>query len=170
MRHTLQIWRLIARALEVTTVTLFVVLVIVVLWGVISRYWPGVRPSDWTEELGVYLLVWVSLLGAALTFRERGHLGIDYFVSQFHPAARRLAAIVAELCVVTFAGFAFCYGGFLLVSETLGSGQVTPVLQWKTGYLYIVVPLSGIFLVGFAIEHLLETPVPAATSEGEPTV
>lgn len=170
MRHTLRIWHLAARALEVTTIALFGALVLVVLWGVISRYWPGVRPSDWTEELGVYLLVWVSLLGAALTFRERGHLGIDYFVSQFDPSARRLAAIFAEVCVVTFAGFAFCYGGYLLVSKTLGSGQLTPVLQWKTGYLYMVVPLSGIFFVAFAIEHLLETPVPAATSDAEPTV
>jgi len=170
MRRTLRIWQLAARALEIATIALFTALVLVVLWGVISRYWPGVRPSDWTEELGVYLLVWVSLLGAALTFRERGHLGIDYFVAQFDPAARRLAAIFAELCVVAFAGFAFCYGGYHLVSETLGSGQITPVLQWKTGYLYMVVPLSGLFFVGFAIEHLLEMPGPASASGAEPTV
>lgn len=170
MRHTLRIWRLAARALEVTTIVLFGSLVLVVLWGVISRYLPGVPPSDWTEELGVFLLVWVSLLGAALTFREHGHLGVDYFVSKFDPSARRLAVIFAELCVVAFAGFAFCYGGYLLVTETLGSGQLTPVLQWKAGYLYMVVPLSGLFFVGFALEHLLDPSGPAASTEGEPTV
>lgn len=170
MRHTLGIWRLAARGLEITTIVLFAALVLVVLWGVISRYWPGIPPSDWTEELGVFLLVWVSLLGAALTFRERGHLGIDYFVCKFDPAARRLAAVFAELCVVAFAGFAFCYGGYLLVSETLRSGQLTPVLQWKAGYLYLAVPLSGLFFIGFAIEHLLDTPKPAASTDAEPTV
>lgn len=170
MRHTLPIWRLAARALEVTTIVLFSALVVVVLWGVVSRYLPGVPPSDWTEELGVFLLVWVSLLGSALTFREHGHLGVDYFVSKFDPSARRLAAIFAELAVVAFAGFAFCYGGYLLVTETLASGQLTPVLQWKAGYLYMVVPVSGLFFVGFAIEHLLDPGAPVTSTEGEPTV
>jgi TRAP-type C4-dicarboxylate transport system permease small subunit len=168
--RSLRVWHGAARALELTTITLFVVLVFDVLWGVISRYWPGIPPSDWTEELGIYLLVWVSLLGSALTFRERGHLGVDYFVSKFDPAARRFSAIVVELCVLGFAGFALCYGGYLLVSETLRSGQLTPVLQWKTGYMYLVVPLSGAFFVAFSIEHLFARPVPSPSAEAEPTV
>jgi TRAP-type C4-dicarboxylate transport system permease small subunit len=163
-------WQAAARGLELLTIALFTALVMVVLWGVVSRYWPGIPPSDWTEELGIYLLVWVSLLGSALTYRERGHLGVDYLVSHFDPAARRVSAIFVELCVIAFAGFALCYGGYLLVSETLGSGQLTPVLQWRTGYMYLVVPVSGVFFVAFAVEHLLERPVPLASSEAEPTV
>src|SRR5690606_36346268 len=66
------LWNRIIRGLEWFTITLFAALVIDVLWGVISRYVPGIRPSDWTEELAVYLLVWVSLFGAALTYRGYG--------------------------------------------------------------------------------------------------
>jgi TRAP-type C4-dicarboxylate transport system permease small subunit len=170
MQRATRAWATAARGLELATITLFTALVLDVLWGVISRYWPGIPPSDWTEELGIYLLVWVSLLGSALTYRERGHLGVDFIVSHFDPAARRLSAIFVELCVIAFAGFALCYGGYLLVTETLGSGQLTPVLQWRTGYLYLVVPVSGVFFVGFAVEHLVERPVPLASSEAEPTV
>jgi TRAP-type C4-dicarboxylate transport system permease small subunit len=151
-------WNAAARSLEIFTSVLFAVLVLVVLWGVVSRYWPGIRPSDWTEELGIYLLVWVSLLGSALTFRERGHLGVDYFVSKFDPVAKRWTAIFVELCVLVFAGVALCYGGYRLVTDTLASGQLTPVLQMKVGYFYLSVPISGIFFVAFAIEHLLERP------------
>ena len=168
--HSIRIWQAAARGLELVTIVLFTTLVFVVLWGVISRYWPGIPPSDWTEELGIYLLVWVSLLASALTYRERGHLGVDFLVSYFDPAARRLSAIFVELCVIAFAGFVFCYGGYLLVSETLGSGQLTPVLQWRTGYLYLVVPVSGLFFVAFAVEHLLARPAPLASSAAEPTV
>jgi TRAP-type C4-dicarboxylate transport system permease small subunit len=162
-------WQAAARILEVITIVLFAALFLVVLWGVVSRYWPGIRPSDWTEELGIYLLVWVSLLGSALTYRDRGHLGVDYFVSKLHPAARRLSAIVVELCVLVFALFALCYGGYRLVSETLASGQLTPVLQWKAGYMYLAVPLSGIFFAAFAIEHLLRRPATADATSMEPT-
>lgn len=162
-------WRGVVRALEITTIVLFAALVCDVLWGVVSRYWPGIAPSDWTEELGIFLLVWVSLLGSALTYRERGHLGVDYLVSQFDPAAQRWAAIVVELCVLVFAGFALCYGGYRLVTDTLAVNQLTPVLQWKVGYVYAAVPLSGLFFVAFSIEHLLERPQPAVSAETVPT-
>lgn len=168
MNYAVRIWQAAARSLEITTVVLFVALFVDVMWGVISRYWPGIPPSDWSEELGIHLLVWVSLLGSALTYRERGHLGVDFVVAHFDPGARRVAAVFVELCVISFAGFVLCYGGYLLVSETLRSGQLTPVLQWKAGYLYLVVPLSGLYFVAFAIEHLVERPVPAAPIEAEP--
>jgi TRAP-type C4-dicarboxylate transport system permease small subunit len=165
-----RLWQRAARGLEILTTTLFAALVLDVLWGVVSRYWPGIRPSDWTEELGIYLLVWVSLLGSAVTYRERGHLGVDVLVSKLDPSAQRLSAIVVELCVIAFAGIALCYGGYRLVSDTLASGQLTPVLQWKTGYFYAAVPISGVFFVAFAIEHLIHRPMPAHTTESEPTI
>jgi TRAP-type C4-dicarboxylate transport system permease small subunit len=155
-----RIWTTAARGLQLLTIALFAALVVDVLWGVVSRYWPGIPHSDWTEELGIYLLAWVSLLGGALTYRDRGHLGLDYFITHFDPAAQRVAAVVIELCVLAFALFGLCYGGYRLVADTLASGQLTPVLQWKTGYLYLSVPISGVFFVAFAIEHLLQRPVP----------
>lgn len=149
-------WNRIVRGLEGFTILLFAALVLDVLWGVLSRYIPGIRPSDWTEELAVYLLVWVSLFGAAITYRGYGHLGVDYFVSKLDPAAQRLVAIIIEFAALLFAGFALCYGGWRLVADTLGANQLTPVLQWKIGYLYSAVPLSGVFFCAFAIEHLLK--------------
>lgn len=166
MRRT---WEGIVRGLELLTIVLFGSLVLDVLWGVLSRYWPGIVPSDWTEELGIFLLVWVSLLGSALTYREHGHLGVDYLVAKFDPAARRLTGVVVEICVFVFAAFALCYGGYLLVSETLAAGQLTPVLQWKAGYMYIAVPLSGFFIAAFCIEHLLAAPHVHPSIDTEPT-
>jgi TRAP-type C4-dicarboxylate transport system permease small subunit len=150
------LWNRITRGLEWFTIILFALLTLDVLWGVISRYVPGIRPSDWTEELAVYLLVWVSLFGAAITYRAYGHLGVDYFVAKLDPTAQRLVAIIVEIAALIFAGFALCYGGWRLVADTLGANQLTPVLQWKIGYLYSAVPLSGLFFCAFAIEHLIK--------------
>jgi len=164
-----RIWTTAARGLQLLTIALFAALVVDVLWGVVSRYWPGIPPSDWTEELGIYLLAWVSLLGSALTYRDRGHLGLDYFITLFDPAAQRVVAVVIEMCVLAFALFGLCYGGYRLVADTLASGQLTPVLQWKTGYLYLSVPISGVFFVAFAIEHLFQRPVPPDSIDAIPT-
>ena len=149
-----RLWAALVNGLQWLTVGLFALLTLDVLWGVISRYVIGTQ-SRWTEEFAVHALVWVSLLGAALMFRERGHLGVDYFVGKLDPAARRLAAVIAEIAIILFAGFVLVYGGGLLVFETLRSGQVTPAMGWKVGYLNLVVPLSGLFVIAFSIEHLV---------------
>lgn len=149
-----RLWAMLVRGLEWLTIGLFAALLFDVLWGVVSRYLLGSQ-SRWTEELAVYLLVWVSLLGASLVFRDRGHLGVDYFVGKLDPAARRLSAVIAEVAVMVFAGFVLLGGGWMLVSETLRSGQLTPAMGWPIGYLYSVVPLSGFFVMAFSIEHLV---------------
>ena len=149
-----RIWEVFVRGLEWLTIGMFAALLLDVLWGVVSRYVLGSQ-SRWTEELAVYLLVWVSLLGAALVFRDRGHLGVDYFVGKLDPAARRLSAVIAEIAVMVFAGFVLIGGGWMLVSETLRSGQLTPAMGWPIGYLYSVVPLSGLFIMAFSVEHLV---------------
>ncbi len=122
--------------------------------GVLSSYLLDSQ-SRWTEELAVYLLVWVSLLGAALVFRARGHLGVDYFVGKLDPAAQRLCSFISEIAVILFASFVLVFGSGMMVWETLRMNQVSPAMGWPVGYLYLVVPLSGLFIVAFSIEHLL---------------
>lgn len=142
-------------------VGLFALLFLDVLWGVFSRYLLGAQ-SRWTEEVAIYLLIWVSLLGAAITYRDRGHLGFDYLVSKLHPDARRAAAVWAELISVVFIGYALILGGGSLMLRSLNLGQATPALGWQVGYLYSVIPLSGLFFLLFAIEHLLQPASPDA--------
>ena len=142
------------KGLEVLLVVGMAVLVVDVLWGVFSRYALG-EQTRWTEELAVYLLVWISLLGAALTFREKGHLGVDYFVGKLEPSARRLSAIFVEVIVFAFSAFALVHGGWNLVIKTFASGQVLPALNLPMGYVYSVVPISGVVFCLFAFEHLM---------------
>ncbi|WP_437737612.1 TRAP transporter small permease [Sorangium sp. So ce1335] len=143
------------RVLEVVLVAAFAALTLDTLWGVFSRYVLG-NQSRWTEELAVYLLVWISLLGAGLAYGERAHLGVDYFVGKLDPAAQRVAAIAIELLVAAFAAFALIYGGWTLVIKTLESGQVSPALDIQVGYAYLAVPISGAFFLMFCIENLVE--------------
>lgn len=146
---------LLVKGLSVFLIVAFAVLTLDVLWGVFSRYVLGSQ-SRWTEEIATYLLVWISLLGAALTYEEQGHLGVDYFVGKLDPSARRLAAIVVEVIVLIFSVGALTVGGWILVSRTLADGQVTPALEWQKGYLYLAAPISGVFFSLFAVEHIIE--------------
>ena len=90
------------RILEVVLIVAVFVLVIDVLWGVFTRYVMG-EQADWTGELARFLLIWVSLLGGAVAFGEKAHLGVDYFVGLFDSSAQKFLAVFAQLVVLFFA-------------------------------------------------------------------
>ncbi|MAT70016.1 MAG: hypothetical protein CMJ58_10890 [Planctomycetaceae bacterium] len=142
-----------ATALQWAVIVAMGGLVVVVLWGVASRY-VSQQPSRWTDEAARYLLMWVALLGAAVAYRRGEHLGFDYFASRMDKAAQRILAMAAEVVVIGFAAFAMVYGGWMLVSKTLAAGQTTPALNIPMGYVYLAAPVSGILIVLFAVDRL----------------
>jgi TRAP-type C4-dicarboxylate transport system permease small subunit len=143
------------KLLEVAAIVIMFVLVTDVLWGVFSRYAIG-HQTKWTEEVATILLMWVSFFGGSLAYAEKGHLGVDYFVGKLDPGAQRLNEILCHFIVGLFAVVAMMYGGWLLFSKTMASGQTLPALGIEAGYKYIVVPISGCFMLLFAIEHIME--------------
>ena len=159
------------KALEWSVIILFALLVIDVLWGVVSRIcggtivWlsgKGFEPwhflprgqTRWTEEAAIFLLMWLSLLGAAVAYGEKAHLGLDYLVEKLHIEARPIADILAHALSAFFAFFVLIAGGYELVSETLAANQLSPALQVKIGYIYLAVPISGLFILFFALENI----------------
>ena len=147
------------RVLEVLAILAMGALVLDVVWGVVTRYMLG-EQAKWTEELARFLLIWVSMLGGALAFRRRDHLGVDFLVGLMHesvgPGMHRLKHSL--VCFATIA--VFLYGGVRLVVTALATGQTTPALGLKMGYVYAVVPLAGVFILFFAIEELFQ-PAPS---------
>lgn len=156
MSNVLKLKKWMTTALNAMLIIAVALLVVDVVWGVFSRYIIG-EQTKWTEELARFLLVWVALLGGAVAFGTKGHLGVDYFVTKLHPDARKLMAIVAHLIVLFFACSIFLCGGSRVVSGALAVEQMTPALGWKMGYVYLALPISGIFMVLFCIENLIET-------------
>lgn len=149
VRHVL-VW-----FLKYIAIVIMAVLVIDVLWGVFSRYAIG-HQTKWTEELATILLMWISLLGGSLAYAQKGHLGVDFFVGKLDPAAQRLNEILVHLIVALFAVGAMVYGGWILFGRTLEAGQTLPALQIQAAYKYLAVPVSGFFMVLFALEHIAE--------------
>jgi TRAP-type C4-dicarboxylate transport system permease small subunit len=143
------------RLLEGIVIAVMAALVLDVLWGVCSRFVLR-SPSRWTEEVATALLIWVSLLGAAVAFGRNEHLGIDYVVKKFEPAAQRLIALIIQGLVAVFAGAVLIFGGYVLVSETLRAGQLAPASGIPQGYVYLAVPVSGAFILWFCLERVVE--------------
>ncbi len=170
--------RVLDRLLESLVMVVMAVLVLDVLWQVFTRLiapfgrWlssqnhSGLlrvlvwlipkKPSVWTEELAVFMVIWVALLGAAVALGRGAHLGIDYFVGKLPARARLCTEVVVFLCVSAFSLFVMVLGGVDLVLSNLELGQRSPALEVKMGYVYLAVPISGFFLTLYAIMGLAE--------------
>lgn len=146
--------KLLCRLLEIALIIAVFILVVDVLWGVFTRYVFG-EQAKWSEELARFLLIWVSLLGGAVAFGEKAHLGVDYFVGLMAPQSQKFLTVFGQIIILIFALTIFIYGGSRVVLDNLD--QRTPALLWKMGHVYLALPIAGAFIIFFTVEQLLET-------------
>ncbi|WP_417451559.1 TRAP transporter small permease [Kordiimonas sp.] len=144
---------IIGKFLALLTTTLLGIMVLVVLWQILSRYFLG-SPSSWTEELARYLLIWVGLFGAALLYRERGHLGLDIFQEKASPAGRHRMIIACDALAALFALFVLIGGGASLVQLTWELRQTSAAMALPMAFVYAALPLSGLFILMFSLEDI----------------
>ena len=140
------------KILEVLVITIMSILVIDVLWQVASRYLVR-SPSSFTDELAGFLLIWVGLFGAAYGTGTGLHLAIDLLPSRLSPKKRKYLELVINTLVGLFALTVMVAGGTWLVYTRFYLGQITAALQIPLGYVYLVIPLSGIFIIYYCISN-----------------
>lgn len=130
------------------------ILVINVLWQVISRYLVG-HPSPFTDELAGFLLIWVGLLGATYITGKKEHLAIDILHHKLSPERKVKVNMIISTLVALFALAVLVIGGGNLVYITLRLNQISSALQIPVGYVYVVLPLSGIFIIYYSIYDIV---------------
>ena len=163
------------RLLEIALIIAVAALVASVVWGVMTRWsgdfsakfsggsvegiwaWLPDRQAQWTEEIAKFLLIWVSLLGGAVAFGRKSHLGVDYFVGKLNREAGQWSAMVVHAVVLFFAVAVLVVGGSRVASDTLTMEQTTPVLGWKMGHVYLALPIAGFFVILYTLEGVMET-------------
>lgn len=146
--------RRIDQALAAILAALLAILVVVVCWQVVTRFVLG-RPSSVTEELARFLLMWLGLLGGAHALGRGMHLSIDLLGSRL-PNLRPLLLKVGLGVCFAFSLFVLVGGGLQLVRITLELQQTSAALGWKLGWVYSVVPVSGLLMCFYALGEMLE--------------
>lgn len=138
------------------TVPLMIVMLGCVVWQVIARYGLSMSTS-FSDELSRFLFIWVSLLGAAYVLGKRGHIAITGLTDLAPPRARLGFELLAMGLVLVFTVAVLIFGGWLLVDKALRLGQISPAMQIPVGYVYLVIPLSGVLTVFYTLLLLAET-------------
>jgi TRAP-type C4-dicarboxylate transport system permease small subunit len=144
--------RVVDHALEWLLVTLMSVMVVNVLWQVATRFLLR-NPSSFTEEIARYLLVWVGVLGGAYAVGKRIHLAIDLLPTKLEGRRKAMLELFIEICIFVFAALVLVFGGTGLVWLTLDLGQTSAALQVPLGFVYLVLPLSGLLMMFYSGLH-----------------
>ncbi len=142
------------KVLELVLVAIMSILVIDVLWQVFSRYVLA-SPSSFTDELAGFLLIWVGMLGAAYVAGKNEHLAIDLMLQKMKGVKKRRLQIFINIIVGVFALFVMVFGGSWLVYTRFYLGVTSAALALPLGYVYLVVPVSGILIAYYAIDNSL---------------
>jgi len=135
------------KVLETICVFIFAFITIVGTYQIVVRYVFN-SPSTVSEELLTYSFTWLALLAAALVFGMKEHMAMTYFADKIKGKKR------IEVIVMLFAISVLIFGGVSITRLTMT--QVTASLGIPMGYVYAVVPISGVITVIYNILNISE--------------
>ena len=144
------------KILSYILIGLMALIVLDVTWQVFTRFILR-NPSSFTEELAGFLLIWIGLLGASYTYSRKAHLGIDTLTSQLAGRKKQAAEIGVAAVVFLFALLVMVIGGLRLVDITFTLRQISPAMKIPMGYIYSVLPVSGILFMYYSVAAMVET-------------
>jgi TRAP-type C4-dicarboxylate transport system permease small subunit len=153
--------------LEIAVSTLMVILVLTVLWQVISRFILGM-PSPYTDELAGFLLIWVGLLGAAYATGQKQHLAINLLAAKLSLKNQIRQQVFINVLIVVFAIAVMVVGGINLSYITLFLQQISAALRIPVGMVYLVIPLSGLLIIFYAVVDIILVLKTKSTTLGNP--
>ena len=139
------------RLLETITVFLIISLAVVVVLGVIYR-WFGASLS-WYDEIASVQLAWLTYYGASLAAMKRAHIGVPGLIAVVPPLFRVPLVLLAETVVIGFFLILAWYGYIVLV---VLEGDTLISLPWiSTQVTQSVIPIGAVL---FIIAELLNMP------------
>ena len=126
-------------------------IVAIVAWQVFGRYVMNASPT-WTENLALVLILYVTLIGAAVGVRDAGHIGMESLLVLVPEAIRNRLELVIHVLVAAFGGF-MIWNGWLLGASV--AAYKLPNINLSEGVRYVPLVLSGALIVLFSIEHII---------------
>ncbi|MGU3400893.1 TRAP transporter small permease [Brucellaceae bacterium D45D] len=139
------------KILEWLLVILLAGMAIMVFLNVVLRYGfnSGLNISD---EMSRYFFVWLTFIGAVVTFREHSHLGVETLVMLFGRRGRIICMILSNLIIIGCSAI-FFWGTW--VQFPINASMTAPVTQISMAWVYGIGLFTGAGCVIIAVERLV---------------
>ena len=141
----------VARTGMILSVAGLLVIVAIVFYQVFGRYVLNSSPT-WTENLALVLVLYVTLIGAAVGVRDAGHIGMESLLVLVPDKVRNRIELVIHVLVMLF-GAGMIYNGLVLGQSVLS--YKIPNLGLPETIRYAPLVISGVLIISFSIEHVM---------------
>ena len=144
--------KILNKILEYVLAILVVVMVAGCIWQIVTRFILQ-NPSDWTEELVRYALIWMTMVGVPYAYGKQQHIAVTFITDTFTKKGTLKDKIFIEILVLFLSVLVMTAGGIMVSMNA--AGQVSPALGIPMQFYYIGVPVCGVLMVVYAAERLI---------------
>ncbi|MCS5695030.1 TRAP transporter small permease [Desulfofundulus thermocisternus] len=103
------------------------------------------------EVCGIFM-IWISMLGAFVAYREGEFVRLDFVVESFPVAVKKMVELTRQVVVILLVVF-LAFSGFTFVFSAPVLNQVTTAFQIPAIMGYLPIPLAFLFLVFACVER-----------------
>ena len=132
-------------------VTGLIGIVTVVGIQVFGRYVLNDTPI-WAESTALVLILYVTMLGAAVGVRDAGHIGLESLLVLVPDGLRLKLEVVIHVLVGTF-GLVMAWNGGVLAESVMA--YKIPTLGLPEGINHLPLVISGVLIALFSLEHIV---------------
>lgn len=137
---------------EALAASLLVVMAALAFLNIVVRYFTRYSFA-FTEELEVAALVWITMLGAAVGFRESVHLGFTILRDRFsRPIRRALATVSALISVLTI--LVLVWAGWRQIQSQIALSTTSEALGIPEWIYSAAIPAGGLLIVARVLQAL----------------
>ena len=127
-------------------------MLVIIFLQVVSRYIFN-HSFEWSEELARFLFVWTVFIGSALIIGDKGHMAVKLLGEKLKGTKAGIVLnLFIELCSLVFILILIVQGAKMTKVMMF---QTSPALGVPMGYVYLIIPVSGVLMLLYFIRDVL---------------
>ena len=138
--------------LDALCVVCMAVILLLVVVQVVMRYVFN-SPLTWSEELAVYVMVWMTFAGSVICMRDKEHVEVTVLVDYLPKILQKLTVLFSRLVSALFL-LIIVYYGFEFVTENRAVVSVANHLNMAL--VYSVIPLSCLGMLYYVVRSMMK--------------
>jgi TRAP-type C4-dicarboxylate transport system permease small subunit len=109
----------------------------------------------WAETLINYNFSWLTYIGAAVVYRDKGHIGITFFLDRLPPVGRKVLVALSNVIIILF-GVCVCYYSSKMVARfSQIDARDLNIHFLKMCWVFTQVPIASVLYALFGVEQVL---------------
>ena len=126
--------------------------VVAIIIMIIGRYFFNYVPRG-IEEFALFCMVWFSLLSISLSIRDDSHIKMEIMDVLVAPDKIKYFQYLSAVVNIVFSVYMISYGVRLV---KLTSSSTLSTFRISEGFLYLAIPVSGVFLMLASVVLIIE--------------